>query len=70
MTTILPQCFNCVHFKEDKRFTCKVYPKGISDDILFNEVICSKFKRKEQGKNGKRRNQTTVDQTRKGNRPR
>lgn len=36
--TTEPQCYDCVHFNEDKKHTCKAFPDGIPDKILFNEV--------------------------------
>lgn len=32
------QCYDCAHFNEDEAHTCKAFPEGIPDKILFNEV--------------------------------
>lgn len=50
MTTKISQCFGCKSFIEDKRFTCKVYPNGIPDSLLFNKRKCSKIKEQGYGK--------------------
>lgn len=35
--TIVPQCFRCRHFIDDRRFTCGAFPDGIPDPILVGE---------------------------------
>lgn len=35
---IISNCLECKHFIHDKKFTCKAFPKGIPNNILFNEV--------------------------------
>ena len=34
---IISDCLECKHFIHNKKFTCKAFPKGIPDDILFNK---------------------------------
>ncbi|HZF64190.1 MAG TPA: hypothetical protein VEZ55_06895 [Chitinophagaceae bacterium] len=31
----VPICFTCIHFIDDGKFTCKAFPKGIIEDILY-----------------------------------
>ena len=35
----ISRCLDCKHFINDKKFTCKAFPKGIPKDVLFNEKI-------------------------------
>lgn len=36
-TTVAPICIECVYFRRNgKGLTCKAFPKGIPDDILFS----------------------------------
>lgn len=28
-------CFNCKHFNDDGSYTCKAFPQGIPDEIIF-----------------------------------
>lgn len=37
-TTIISQCLDCKHFIDDTKFTCKAFPDGIPDDLVFNKV--------------------------------
>ena len=39
MTVQLPICFNCVHYlgQSNDIYSCRAFPKGIPDDILFNK---------------------------------
>lgn len=32
-----PICFDCKHFVDDGKFTCKAFPKGIPDEILYGD---------------------------------
>ena len=32
------QCLECKHFIDDRKFTCKAFPKGIPDDLVFTRV--------------------------------
>lgn len=32
------QCLECKNFIDDKKFTCKAFPKGIPDELLFSRV--------------------------------
>jgi hypothetical protein len=32
-------CLYCKNFVNDKKFTCKAFPKGIPREIYFNELI-------------------------------
>lgn len=32
------QCLDCKYFIRDGKYTCKAFPKGISDDILLGKV--------------------------------
>lgn len=32
------QCFECKHFNEDKAFTCKAFPEGIPDVLLYSKI--------------------------------
>ena len=32
--TVIPICIDCVHFINDRRFTCKAFPDGIPDPII------------------------------------
>ncbi len=36
--TIFPQCLDCKNLIDDEKFTCKAFPDGIPDEILFNEA--------------------------------
>lgn len=47
-TIIIPQCFRCTNLREEPALTCDVYPEGIENKFLFNEMECKDFK-KEQG---------------------
>ena len=46
---IFSRCLNCKNFINDKKFTCKAFPNGIPDNILFNE---KKHNRKIEGQTG------------------
>lgn len=34
---IIPFCVGCKHFIDDKKFTCKAFPKGIPNKFIYNE---------------------------------
>ena len=34
----ISRCLDCKNFINDKKFTCKAFPKGIPKNILFNKI--------------------------------
>jgi len=34
---IIARCISCKHFINDKKFTCKAFPKGIPNKFIYNE---------------------------------
>jgi len=39
---IISNCLECKNFIHNKKFTCKAFPEGIPDNILFNKKIHNK----------------------------
>lgn len=35
---ILSRCLDCKNFIDNKKFTCRAFPDGIPDNILFNKI--------------------------------
>ena len=50
MNIFISQCLRCKKFIDDTNFTCKVYPGGIPDSLVFNKRKCSKRKEQDNDK--------------------
>lgn len=40
---IISNCLECEYFIHNKKFTCKAFPNGIPDNIIFNKKIHNKI---------------------------